>query len=272
MLGGIGPVGGAQQLQHLVRGPHPRGDGLARVIEVAQVADADAPASVLVFVGGADPPPRGSDALALLAGPVQKLVTGQRQVGAVGDVQLAVDLDAARRQCVKLGEERLRVQDDAVADDADGALEDAGRDLVQHELPGPGVHRVAGVRAPLVAHDEIGALGEHVDDLPLPLIAPLGPDDDDAVTLRSEHRPPPQQKSPRWGLLYPLGEARRKPGARQRKTVATAPATSRTPVSASRSAVSRGVCTTPVVPQFPRMTVTHSAAPLASAIPSTTTG
>src|SRR5207245_9436470 len=130
------------------------GDGLVCVPEVGQFADPDAPASVRVFVGGADPPPRGSDALALFAGPVQKLVTGQRQVGAVGNVQLTVDLDAARRQCVELGEERLRVQDHAVADDADGALEDAGRNLVQHELPGSGVHRVAGVRAPLVAHDE----------------------------------------------------------------------------------------------------------------------
>src|SRR5207249_7318769 len=98
-------------------------------------------------------------------------------------------------QGIELGEEGLRIEHDAVADDAHGALDDPRRNLVQHELAGPGVDGVAGVGAPLVAHDKVGALGEHVDDLALALVAPLGADDDDAMCLRSEHSAP--TKTPR---------------------------------------------------------------------------
>ena len=38
--------------------------------------------------------------------------------------------------------------------------------------------RVAGVVAALEADDHLGALGEQVGDLALPLVAPLGPDYD----------------------------------------------------------------------------------------------
>ena len=129
-------------------------------------------------------------------------------MSAVGDIQLAVDFDAALRQCVQLGKERLRVQRHAVPDDADSALEDAGGDLVEHELAGPGVDGVAGVRASLIAHDEVGALGEHVDDLAFAFIPPLGADDDDAVVLGSEHRPPSNKKAPGGGSCILWGKLR----------------------------------------------------------------
>src|SRR3989449_6584154 len=96
--------------------------------------------------------------------------------------------DAARAQGVELGEERLGIEHDAVTHDAHGALDDAGGDLVQHELPRAGIDGVTGVGAALIADDEIGALGEHIHDLPFALVAPLGADDDDALRLRSEHR------------------------------------------------------------------------------------
>src|SRR5213076_2926138 len=108
-------------------------------------------------------------------------------------------------QGVELGKERLRIEHDAVADQAYRTLNDPRGNLVQHELPGAGVDRVACVRAALIAHDEIGALGEHVDDLPFALVAPLRADDHDAVGLRSEHRPsPPSKNAPesgRWSIL-----------------------------------------------------------------------
>src|SRR5260370_41826204 len=67
---------------------------------------------------------------------------------------------------------------------------------------------MAGVGPALVAHHQIGALGEHVDDLALALVAPLGADDDDAVCLRSEHGSP-EKNAPRGGALeYPLAKAR----------------------------------------------------------------
>ncbi len=40
---------------------------------------------------------------------------------------------------------------------------------------------VAGVRAALVAHDPVGALGDHVHELSLPFVAPLRADDDESA-------------------------------------------------------------------------------------------
>ena len=90
-------------------------------------------------------------------------------------------VDAARAQAVDLGGQHLRVDDDAVADDAGLArVEDPARDQV--ELPGLAVahDRVPGVVAALEADDRVGPLGEQVDDLALALIAPLGANDADA--------------------------------------------------------------------------------------------
>ena len=50
-----------------------------------------------------------------------------------------------------------------------------------------GVHRVPGVRAALIAHHEIGALSQDVDDLAFAFVAPLGADHDDTLGLWSEH-------------------------------------------------------------------------------------
>ena len=41
-------------------------------------------------------------------------------------------------------------------------------------------HGVPGIRAALIAHDPVGALGEHVDELALAFVAPLRADDDDS--------------------------------------------------------------------------------------------
>jgi hypothetical protein len=39
----------------------------------------------------------------------------------------------------------------------------------------------------LVAHDPIGTLGQYVDELPFPFIAPLRSDDDDRAIAVAEH-------------------------------------------------------------------------------------
>src|SRR5437879_11333486 len=106
---------------------------------------------------------------------------------AIRDVQALLRADDTGAQRVELGEERLGIEHPAVADDAYSALDDARGDLVQHELPRAGIDGVAGVGAALVADDEIGALGEHVHDLPLALVAPLGAGDGDAPAPRPEH-------------------------------------------------------------------------------------
>src|SRR5207249_2794904 len=113
-----------------------------------------------------------TDLLPSLPGPVEELVERERQVRAIRDVELVLRPDAPLAEGVELGEEGLRIEHDAVADQAYRTLNDPRGNLVQHELPGAGVDRVACVRPTLIAHDEIGALGEYVDDLSLALVAP----------------------------------------------------------------------------------------------------
>src|SRR5690606_10719136 len=151
--------------------------GVAR----AQIRHADAPACDLVLVRGADALPGGSDprgAAALLADEVQALVVLEEQVRASADADAAPGVDAARVQRVQLLEELLHVEHDAVAEQAAlPRMQDAGWDLVQDELVAAHVHGVAGVRAALVPCDDVHRWCEHVHDLALALVAPLGADD-----------------------------------------------------------------------------------------------
>ena len=84
--------------------------------------------------------------------------------------------------------QRPRIDDDAVADDAELARAHHAR-RQQRQLVGlvADDQRVAGVVAALEAHDDVGALGQPVDDLALALVAPLGADHDDVChrSLRS---------------------------------------------------------------------------------------
>ena len=66
-------------------------------------------------------------------------------------------------------------------------MEDPARDLVKHERLFADVDGVAGVRAALVAHDPVGALGEDIDELAFALVAPLGADDHDRACVGIEH-------------------------------------------------------------------------------------
>jgi len=177
-------------------------------LQVPQVADPDAAPAVLVFVGRTDPPPRGADLFALLARPVEELVKGQREVSPLGDVDPMLRLHPLGLEGVQLREERLGVERHAVPDQADRALEDPRGDLVQHELAGAAVHGVARIGPALVAHDEVGALGEHVHELAFAFVAPLRADHDHAVGFRSEHEllgRAGQKKCPdgagRWTIL-----------------------------------------------------------------------
>ena len=65
--------------------------------------------------------------------------------------------------------------------------------------------RVPGVRAALVAADEVGVLGEQVDDLALALVAPLRADDDGRRHARSVPIRRPGAAPPAYGL--PIGSA-----------------------------------------------------------------
>ena len=78
------------------------------------------------------------------------------------------------RQLVDLGEQRLRVDDDAVADDAgDAGMQNARRDQPQHEFRAVDVDRVAGVVAALIAGDDVELRRQQIDDFSFAFVAPL---------------------------------------------------------------------------------------------------
>ena len=83
-----------------------------------------------------------------------------------------------RLELVELGDQDGGIDDAAASDGAALAGDDAGRDLADLVRLVADDDRVAGVRAALVAADEIRVLREQVDDLSLPLVAPLRTDDD----------------------------------------------------------------------------------------------
>ena len=107
---------------------------------------------------------------------VELAVVRQDEVRLLADEQPVADLDAERRQRVDLGEQRLRIDDDAVADDAEHAVvEDARRDQVQDELPAVDVDGVPGVVAALIARDDAEMGRQQIDDLALAFIPHCAP-------------------------------------------------------------------------------------------------
>src|SRR5262245_4285405 len=109
-------------------------------------------------------------------------------MGALADVQPTFDVDAVADESVDLGKQRFRVEHHAIAERATHAfVEDAAGDLVEDEAHVAQVDRVACVRAALVPDDPVRALGEDIDELAFPLVAPLGSDDDDGTIAFSEH-------------------------------------------------------------------------------------
>ena len=150
----------------------------AEDLPVQQVGDADAAPRDLVLVARPDAARRGPDGNPprppfrhLLHQPVHR----KQHVRAVADEQVPAHRDAGRFQRLDLREQRRRIDHQPVADH--GLLprpQDAARNQLQNELLLADEHRVAGVVPALIAGDDIEALGEEIDDLPLALVSPLG--------------------------------------------------------------------------------------------------
>src|SRR4029079_18139828 len=105
----------------------------------------------------------------------QLAVIRQDEVRLVADEQAIADVDAQPGPHVDLGEQRRRVDDHAVADDAgDAVVQDAGRDEVQDVLLAAHVDGVAGVVTALIAGHHVEPRRHQIDDLALAFIAPLG--------------------------------------------------------------------------------------------------
>ena len=113
-----------------------------------------------------------------LARRVEHHVVRHDQVRVGRDLE-ARGVDAPAPEAVELADQDPRVDHDAVPDRARLArIEDPRRDQVELELVALADDRVAGVVAALEANDDVGLLGNQVDDLALALIAPLGADYD----------------------------------------------------------------------------------------------
>ncbi len=143
-----------------------------------EIADADAAAADLVLVGRADAARRRADlaiAAARFGEHVQLAVIRQDEVRLVADHQAVADVDAQFLQRVDLREQRLRIDDHAVADDAgDPGMQDARGDQMEDELLAVDVDRVSGVVAALIAGDDLETRRQQVDDLALAFVSPLG--------------------------------------------------------------------------------------------------
>ena len=152
----------------------------AVVARVREIADAHAAAADLVFVGRPDAARRRADLP--LAPPrfrqhVQLAVIRQDEMRLVAHEQASGHVDAQPRQLIHLAEQRVRIDDDAVADEADDAgMEDPRRNQVKDELASADIHGVSRVVSALIARDDRKVRGQQIDDLPLALIAPLGAD------------------------------------------------------------------------------------------------
>ena len=152
-------------------------------LQVGEIHQPDGAPADLVFVGRADAAAGGADralARGLLARDVELLMQRQDQRRVLGDAQiLRRDGDALFLQRGDLVEQRMRVEHDAIADDRELARPHHARGQ-QRQLVGRAVDHqgVAGIMATLEADDDVGLLGEPVDDLALAFVAPLGADHD----------------------------------------------------------------------------------------------
>ena len=105
-------------------------------------------------------------------------VVGQNHLRAVRDKELAVDLQARVLQLLHLAQERHRVQHHAVADHALALRpQHAAGNQLQHKLLAGDDDGVPGVVPARVARHHGELLAQHIDDLALALIAPLGAKD-----------------------------------------------------------------------------------------------
>jgi hypothetical protein len=194
-------------------------------VEVGQIHQADSTAADLVFIGRADAAAGGADRGARIGGFAQRIelaMQRQDQRDVLGDAQvLRADVDALALQFCNFIEKSLRVEHHAIADHRELAgPQHAGRQ--QRQLVGGAVdhERVAGIVAAPEAHDDVGLLRQPVDDLALPLVAPLGADDDNIghfygvpCNFSGFGMISPEKKCPTFRIMRKLAQPKSRPWA-----------------------------------------------------------
>jgi hypothetical protein len=148
----------------------------------------DSTTADLLFIGRSYPTSRRSDLpLSLpLSGEIEGAVVGEEEMGPSTHSDPAGESDPPRRKGIILLEKLDQIEDDTVPEEAPlPGVEDPGRDLMEDEVLLTHLYRMSGVGAALIAGHHIHFLRQDVDDLPLPLVTPLGADDDDTTAFRS---------------------------------------------------------------------------------------
>ena len=159
------------------------GDLGPKRVGIGQIRHPNGPAPHLVLIRRADAAAGRADlagARLNLTRRIEVPVQGQDKAGVVSERQQVRPYgDPLRGDASDLVQQRPRIDDDAVADDAGLALHHAGRQ--QRQLVGLVAHHqgVTCVMAALKPHHHIGAVGQPVDNLTFTLVAPLGADNGD---------------------------------------------------------------------------------------------
>ena len=168
--------------QRVVVGEQPL-DLLHECVGLGQVDQADGPAADLVFIGRSDAAFGRADAktgVAAFADAVEFAMQRQDEGGIFGDAQrLGAHRHALPGELIHFDDEMVRIDDDAVADDAELAPHHARGQQRQFVADAVDHQRVAGIVTALIAHHHVGALAQPVHDLAFALVAPLGADHDD---------------------------------------------------------------------------------------------
>jgi len=145
---------------------------------VEQVGDTKPATTHLVFVSGTDSARGGANLYSsgcVFSGEFHHAVVGKYHVRAIGDEEIAVDLDAGLAQRTHFFHESERIEDDAVADDSLAALaQDAARNELQNEFLAVNSNGVSGVVSAGITRHNAEVIGEHIDDLAFALVTPLG--------------------------------------------------------------------------------------------------
>ena len=153
---------------------------LHSVVQMQQVAHAQGLLHVLVAVSVGNAALGGAELCAGLGQTcffqtVLLHMVGHGDGCTVGDLQVCrADLNALLPQLVDLAVQMMRVDDHAVAHNADHVrTQDAGGQQIQHELAALVLDRVTGVVAALITCNDVILLADEVDHAALAFIAPV---------------------------------------------------------------------------------------------------
>ncbi len=106
---------------------------------------------------------------------------------AIANEQVLVDLNPQSAQPVDFGDQRHRIDNNAVSNHADfTAPEDSGRDQMQNVFHAAMNDSVPSIVTALAADNDVGLGSKHIDDLAFALIAPLHSDQNCVWHLKLE--------------------------------------------------------------------------------------